>query len=619
MSVFAHHAFDLSVLSHFLKGNPVIDWLERYGVPPGIRCPADGVVEDDSGAEEEDPSIVHHVEPARTRFARLLSYAATFELPQDAEQHLGQTAVAIRGGAAVILNPALSAHHVVVRPVALVRRDVWFRHVDAQHHHDRNDTTYAREQFERNDGMTVEVRPPEEEGDEDESIVEKEEGEGGETGIARGCNSGHPPRTTTDDENTYVVVQLVTGHADTWRSRASRPLVLATCYLSQLAIADARTAPLATRLIGAILGRTPDRDATIANRIGERTRIMRECHDACAWTHAMRTDGRTWSPLCPERWEMTPNLQALYASKWESTLRHLAARVHDMTQLYYCGQRLKQRAFARGMRTVHDLLRYHELTALQKRIVWINHPYHHAHAPIQPTQLQRHQPTAAILHTLQRQPWCATDFETIQTSKRQWIFMIASTFHSPADNRTIEHHLTLRNLTDEEQHRLIHEWLHWMAAQAHAHGGYSLHDIPILHWSRAEPRFLVTLRRQRPASWFSPSIVHMCEHLQWVDVLDMFHREEIVVRGAFDYKLKSIAKALHRLGRIQTSWEDAVQNGYDAMQQARQVYVGRRTRRQHVQALDAIRRYNQIDTQVLVEITQCLMTLLPPMRSTRCA
>lgn len=303
---------------------------------------------------------------------------------------------------------------------------------------------------------------------------------------------------------------------------------------------------------------------------------------------------------------MTPNMHAATSGPWDATLRSIAEATGEMTQLYYCSQSMKRRAFAQGRRSFHDLHAYPELTALQARIVWANHPDNCGGARVQPRRLRRDGAAARQLRELARAPWFATDFETVLTTapSRQWIFMIATTLYIPAQRRSIEHHVTLRNLTEDEQDSLIQEWLAWVERQAHDH---HMTRVPMLHWSSAEPRFLAKLRTQRGRP-HDDATERRCAALQWVDVLDMFKGEEIVVAGALDYKLKSIAKALHRLGKISTSWEDTLQSGYAATQLAQHVYAARRTRQQHEDALADIRKYNRVDTQVLVEIVQFLQT-----------
>ena len=566
----ARGPLDISLLGNHLKGNPLTDWLDRFGPAMDDLRSKDDTNQHAGG---DGVAIARFVE----RVERAVGVGATVV---EAGCNEKRTAAAVAEGATVVLNPMLSAFQVAVRPHALLAREA----------------------------LPAVLRDS----------------------------------APTDAASPYVVVQCVAGRADKWRTSANRPIISATCVISQAAMqrpchdiaervegsddsecADATTpaaptaAPSATatavsicasqaHVIGVVLGGADDGGAAILDSRRESDRVRTGCREASEWVHALRAHGHAWSPLRPERWEMTPNMHATALTPWDATLRDIAAKTGEMTQLYYCSQRMKRRAFQRGLRSFHDMHGYGELSELQSRIVWANHPSNRDGARVQPRRLRHNGAAAQRLRELARAPWFATDFETVLTSDppRQWIFMIATTLYVPAQRRTIEHHITLRNLTEEEQESLVKEWLEWVEQQARAYGA-NAERIPMLHWSKAEPCFLA-----RAQCGGSRDDARRCAALQWVDVLDMFKQEEIVVAGALDYKLKSIAKALHRLGHIATSWEEALQSGYAATRLAQRVYATRRTRQQHEAALADIRKYNQIDTRVLVEIVHFLMTRL---------
>lgn len=92
--------------------------------------------------------------------------------------------------------------------------------------------------------------------------------------------------------------------------------------------------------------------------------------------------------------------------------------------------------------------------------------------------------------------------------------------------------------------------------------GLSWADCRIVHWSVAEPvnldgAYNAARARHPQNDW--PS-------LPWFDFLQAVVRTEpIAIRDAFDFGLKSIAKAMHEAGLIGTTWKDGPTDGLGAM------------------------------------------------------
>lgn len=112
---------------------------------------------------------------------------------------------------------------------------------------------------------------------------------------------------------------------------------------------------------------------------------------------------------------------------------------------------------------------------------------------------------------------------------------------------------TCRQLTLDEEARIIDAWLAHIRAALSA-SGRALDDARIVHWSPAEPVNLETAynsarSRHGDATW--------PRALPWFDFLNRVIRAEpVTVTGAFNFGLKSFAKAMHAAGLIETTWAD---------------------------------------------------------------
>jgi predicted RecB family nuclease len=124
-----------------------------------------------------------------------------------------------------------------------------------------------------------------------------------------------------------------------------------------------------------------------------------------------------------------------------------------------------------------------------------------------------------------------------------------------------------------------------------------------MHWSHAERSAFRTV--------FDGARVHHAandwpEALPWFDLLEqVFRTVPIGVKGAFDYGLKSVAKAMHAAGLIEARWDDDSLDGLAAM-------VGIMRAAHRTEALPAsalmqrIAKYNETDCRVVAEILHYL-------------
>jgi hypothetical protein len=152
---------------------------------------------------------------------------------------------------------------------------------------------------------------------------------------------------------------------------------------------------------------------------------------------------------------------------------------------------------------------------------------------------------------------------------------------------------------------MIDEWLAQLRADCDA-TGCALADTRLIHWSIAEQsnfeKAYDNARNRHPErDW--PA-------LPWFDLLNEVVRvEPLVVRGAFSFSLKSIARAMRANGVIATDWGEGLADGAGAMAGAWNAAV-EATRAgvalgQTATMLE-IARYNEVDCRVMAEILEHL-------------
>ena len=88
-------------------------------------------------------------------------------------------------------------------------------------------------------------------------------------------------------------------------------------------------------------------------------------------------------------------------------------------------------------------------------------------------------------------------------------------------------------------------------------------------------------------------------------MLGFFKENEILILGALNFSLKTIAKAMNKHGMIESIWEDDITNGLDAMFFSWKEYLKNNNITQSGIFKNII-KYNEIDCKTTFEILQYL-------------
>lgn len=121
--------------------------------------------------------------------------------------------------------------------------------------------------------------------------------------------------------------------------------------------------------------------------------------------------------------------------------------------------------------------------------------------------------------------------------------------------------------------------------------------INIFHWGHAEYKYMDYIHEKYPNIDFPEYIL--------VDLLDHFRLEPIIVQGVFQFGLKSIGKALYQNKLIETTWNDDIDNGLDAMIKFKEICKKNENKnipiKRYIEIKEII-NYNRIDCKVLQDI-----------------
>ena len=136
--------------------------------------------------------------------------------------------------------------------------------------------------------------------------------------------------------------------------------------------------------------------------------------------------------------------------------------------------------------------------------------------------------------------------------------------------------------TEKEQLRILFEFSNFLQ---------NYKDYNVYYWS-AEKRFYNRVKN-----------VPKIDYSNWIDLCETFQQLPIIVQGAYDFKLKTIAKNMKKLSMIEIELPKDCQSGEESMVIAKEYYENYDMR--HYLMLF---NYNYFDTRVLYEIINYLLT-----------
>ena len=340
--------------------------------------------------------------------------------------------------------------------------------------------------------------------------------------------------------------------------------------------------------------------------------------EACAWVRRVSQEGAEWSVLPqPSVPELRPNPHHADDQPWHEAKLRIVQELADLAILPRVTPEKREAALAAGLSRWTDEgctaaalgITGDKAAPLVDAVINANHSA--ANGPIVfPTHVTANEPSW-------REPALAefyVDFEYVNDLDEDFsrfpdaagqplIFMVGCghLLSSPEAPQWEFRVFTAESLTLAEERRILEEWFNYLR-QVCADRKTSLEEARLFHWSPAETSSLTeaynaAIVRQGSPPW---------PKLPWVDLLNRVVKEQpVTVRGAFNFGLKTIAKAMHAHGLIQTVWSDGPADGMGAMVGAWRCETEARERgtsMTEVDLMQEIEQYNEVDCKVMAEV-----------------
>ena len=342
-----------------------------------------------------------------------------------------------------------------------------------------------------------------------------------------------------------------------------------------------------------------------------------------------------WNPLGtgPAKMiELYPNMSNTMDIPWHYAKKDIAKQVSEITCLWNMGVKRRNELVARGITqwvdlTVKDLAA--EFKSVQrsnapnfkynilKRILQINS----ADAKNQKIDMSNITSESAQRWKVPELVEFFVDFETVsdindsfenipQAGGTPMIYMIGCGYKDPFTHKWIFRNFIANRLQYADEYIIVSHWLNYMTEVCKELNFIGI-SPRIYHWSFAERSFLNSalgrFETLAPSIKNYVNLAKAVKGLNFIDLHQIFLDNCIVVKGAFNFRLKNIATAMFNHGFIQTNWGNSTVDGIGASiccYRCNDLAIEQNTTIRMVTIMNEIIQYNEVDCKVLQQVLQ---------------
>jgi hypothetical protein len=332
---------------------------------------------------------------------------------------------------------------------------------------------------------------------------------------------------------------------------------------------------------------------------------------AIQWIRRMRTEGHTWKLLPkPTVPELYPNMKNDKDDGFRLIKFELANNINEITNIWWCSYKKRQLAHSKKVYKWNDIKFNAELIDIKdnktadtlNNILNIN---------------RNNSNKIRTVDLIKNNDWrCDNnimefyiDFETmnnnigqVEVDGNNIIFMICIGWdNNNLENNNWEYKTFMINSNNDDDELLMIKSMWELINNKMAE--FNKTDYTFIHWTGAEITFYNKFLDKHP---FNNSI--QLNKFKSFDLHKLFLNNNIVVKDALNFSLKSVANAMHKNGLINTCWDkkSSCTNGLQAMFLAYNLYKNNVYIDENNNIMKEIIRYNIIDCQVMYEMLSYL-------------
>lgn len=335
---------------------------------------------------------------------------------------------------------------------------------------------------------------------------------------------------------------------------------------------------------------------------------IEQTENAIKWIKLLDNEGDTWSlSPYPSRSELYPNMKNDKDGEFHNIKKDIAKNINEITQIWNCGFKKRKLAHLKCVYSWKNPKFNSKLLEMNKGKIG---PIIDKILNINRQNKDNFRPKKI---NYDRENWISCkdmefylDFETFNTNldsiiqqgeinnnNSQFIFMIGIGYEK--NSEWIFKSFTMDNKTLESEEKIFTEFIEYINKIMYQENKKT---CKLYHWSHAE----VTSYNSFKLRHYNLKIND--NHIHFYDLNKVFINEPITVKGALNYSLKTIAKALNKNKLIKSTWNEnsICSNGLNAMILANNIYNSLQSNIINNPIMKEIIHYNEIDCKVLWDI-----------------
>ena len=330
---------------------------------------------------------------------------------------------------------------------------------------------------------------------------------------------------------------------------------------------------------------------------------------AIEWLRDLSENHLEWSILPkPTRKELYPNMCNKNDDGYREEKQNIAEKLGDITQMWQCGVKHREKAFSLGIHSWHNITDVSQLgltntkrSMIIQRMIDFNNGKIGKNVSVIPKKIKNNQFDWQNSTRME----FYIDFEVFNNLfvKDQFVFLFGIIYFDLRGKEVYKPFIA-HSLDEKEEGRIATEFCNYIDEVSVKYGE---EDPLLIHWSGAEVRFFEGVQERHEVEFKSD--------VTFFDFLQVFHDDGILVKGAFNFSLKTIAKEMAKNRLIPAMDETDCKNGMDAMVNAFENYnsaVSSSSNEKSIAVKDLMKRhedvikYNRNDCLMLANIVKYL-------------
>jgi hypothetical protein len=333
-------------------------------------------------------------------------------------------------------------------------------------------------------------------------------------------------------------------------------------------------------------------------------------YKAFEWLNSIKVCGYKWEVNPPSVSNLYPNMCNEYNNNFGPQKKKIASEIDEITQLWYCGVKQRNLAHSKGIFKLSDprltteamgLLQGSERTKLIDSMLKFRQGVIGNGEAVIPKYVNDwydwHKKMEVEFY-LDFEVFTNVfdDFSSIPTSKNESIVFMTG-IGVLTEDKWDYYNFRINELTDSAEYDMFNMVYNKIKEICECYK-IDVGNAKIFHWGNIEQSIIdgLYIKYEHKHNW---------EDLLLIDFCKVFQEESILVRGVYDFSIKSIGKGLISHGLIKLpSWDNNMCDGLSAMIQAYDIY--KHPEKDHREILNNLVNYNHTDVMMIEKIINYL-------------